>query len=107
MNLVLSFSPAYGLVDDLHTVFAGMRAWALSTNWMLSSLVLALSLLPLAVNLVCLRFLNDFVRLTRSQARFSFGISGENVPIIGCEGTAADPTPAQVLLCVLSLFEAF
>ncbi|RDX52001.1 hypothetical protein OH76DRAFT_1400910 [Lentinus brumalis] len=77
---------AFTMVEILRylpfAVFAGMRAWALSTNWMLSSLVLALSLLPLAVNL----------------ARFSFGISGENVPIIGCEGTAADPTSAQVLL---------
>lgn len=52
------FTLAADHVDVSSTVFAGMRAWALSTNWVLSALVLVFSLIPFAVDLVRLYLLD-------------------------------------------------
>ncbi|KAH9939062.1 uncharacterized protein BXZ73DRAFT_29522, partial [Epithele typhae] len=51
-------------------VFSGLRALALARHWSLGVLVFLLSIMPAAV---------DF-------SYFRFGVSGENVPIVGCEG---------------------
>ncbi|TBU24160.1 hypothetical protein BD311DRAFT_868333 [Dichomitus squalens] len=56
--------------------FAGLRCFALTHgNWVLATLVFMLSLVPLGVNLVY----------------FFYGITGENIPLLGC--SSVDLTP--------------
>ncbi len=94
----------------LRSVFSGMRAFALTRRWTWGAIVFALSLAPVAVNLVRSSSMSicilDRVLTSASQADLIIYTFGATWPLIGCyKATLPMATKIHTLYVVLMKYE--